>query len=165
VSSGRVAAPRPVSAATKPTAAPVQSAQPKKAVKVWSDPDWNVLVPNLGLSGASRLLASNCAYLKREGDTVFFGLDPRSESMLTKQRKGLIADSLSKYFGETLTIDIEMGSAAEETPVQQESRKADERLEEARRSLEADPNVQSLKSMFGAELKTDTIEIISGDKG
>ena len=85
--------------------------------------------------------------------------------MLTKQRKSLIADSLSKYFGETLTIDIEMGSAAEETPVQQESRKADERLEEARRSLEADPNVQSLKSMFGAELKTDTIEIISGDKG
>ena len=165
VSSGGVAAPRPVSVATKPKAAPVQSAQPKKAVKVWSDPDWNVLVPNLGLSGASRLLASNCAYLKREGDTVFLGLDPRSESMLTKQRKGLIVDSLSKYFGETLTIDIEMGSAAEGTPVQQESRKADERLEEARRSLEADPNVQSLKSMFGAELKTDTIEIISGDKG
>jgi hypothetical protein len=42
---------------------------------------------------------------------------------------------------------------------------ADERLEEARLSLEADPNVQTLKSMFGAELKTDSIEIISGEKG
>jgi hypothetical protein len=42
---------------------------------------------------------------------------------------------------------------------------ADEQIEEARRRLEADPNVQALKSMFGAELKTDTIEIISGEKG
>jgi len=42
---------------------------------------------------------------------------------------------------------------------------ADERLEEARQSLEADPNVKALKTMFGAELKTDTIELISGDKG
>jgi hypothetical protein len=41
----------------------------------------------------------------------------------------------------------------------------DERLEEARQSLEADPNVQKMKDMFGAVLKTDTLEIISGDKG
>ena len=40
---------------------------------------------------------------------------------------------------------------------------ADEKLEAARRTLEADPNVQSLKNMFGAEIKTDTIEIIAGD--
>jgi len=85
--------------------------------------------------------------------------------MLTKQRKDAIAASLSKRFGEKLIIDIVMGSQAEETPVQQESRMADERLEEARQSLESDPNVQALKDMFGAELKTDTIEIISGDKG
>ena len=40
---------------------------------------------------------------------------------------------------------------------------ADEELEAARQTLEADPNVQSLKNMFGAELKADTIEIIAGD--
>jgi DNA polymerase-3 subunit gamma/tau len=112
-----------------------------------------------------RLLASNCAYLRRDGETVFLGLDPRSESMLTKQRKDMIAKSLSKHFGETLLVDIALGSEAEETPLQQESRMADERLEEARQSLESDPNVQALKSMFGAELKTDTIEIIPGEKG
>ena len=120
---------------------------------------------SLGLSGAVRLLASNCAYLRRENETVFLGLDPRSESMLTKQRKDMIAKSLSKHFGETLLVDIALGSEAEETPLQQESRMADERLEEARQSLESDPNVQALKSMFGAELKTDTIEVIPGEKG
>jgi len=35
---------------------------------------------------------------------------------------------------------------------------ADARLAAARESLESDPNVQTLKNMFGAELKADSIE-------
>jgi len=152
-------APRPVAADI------VKPAQQPSTAQSWSDPDWSQLVSELGFGGAVRLLASNCAFLRREGLTVYLGLDPRSESMLTKQRKDAIAERLSAHFGENLSVDIALGSAAEETPVQQESRLSDERLEEARESLEADPNVQKLKSMFGAELKTDTIEIIPGDKG
>ena len=34
------------------------------------------------------------------------------------------------------------------------------RLEAARQELEADPNVQTMKNMFGAEIKTETIELI-----
>ena len=149
-----VAAPDVVQAKTVQAAAKSQT---------WSDPDWSQLVVDLGLSGAVRLLASNCAYLRREENTVFLGLDPRSESTLTKQRKDTIAENLSEHFGEKLLIDITIGSEAAETPVQQESRVADEQLEEARKNLEADPNVQAMKNIFGAELKTDTIEIISGD--
>ena len=148
------------------SAKPVADAQSStSAPREWQEPDWSQLVSDMGLGGAVRLLASNCAYLRREGNTIYLGLDPRSESMLTKQRKDEIARSLSERFGETLVVDIEVGSSSAETPLQQESRLADERLEEARQSLESDPNVQSLKNMFGAELKTDTIEIISGDKG
>ena len=141
-----------------------EAAQPVAAVQSWSNPDWSQLVSDLELTGAVRLLASNCAFLRREGNTVFLGLDPRSDAMLTKQRKDLIGERLTKHFGENLVVDIALGSAVEETPVQQESRIADEQIEEARQTLEADPNVQTLKNMFGAELKTDTIEIISGDK-
>jgi DNA polymerase-3 subunit gamma/tau len=162
---------------TRVSAAPQQRKAPApKAVKVleeakkaesraWSEPDWSQLVTDLELAGAARLLASNCAYLRREGNTVYLGLDPRSDAMLTKQRKDMIAERLTAHFGENLVVDITLGSAVKETPIQQESRMADEKLEEARQSLEADPNVQALKNMFGAELKTDTIEIISGDKG
>jgi DNA polymerase-3 subunit gamma/tau len=151
--------------AAAPKVVPAKSAQPAAETQAWSDPEWSDLVVGLGLSGAVRLLASNCAYLRREDNTVFLGLDPRSEAMLTKQRKDTIAASLSEHFGEQLLVDITIGSEAAETPVQQESRMADEELEEARQRLEADPNVQALKNMFGAELKTDTIELISGDKG
>ncbi len=38
---------------------------------------------------------------------------------------------------------------------------ADERIEAARQRLEADPNVQAMKDIFGAELKTETIELMN----
>ena len=151
------------SAAAAPNVVQAKSAQPVAEQQAWSDPEWSDLVVSLGLSGAVRLLASNCAFLRREKNIVFLGMDSRSEAMLTKQRKDTIAASLSEHFGEQLLVDITIGSEAAETPIQQESRMADEELEAARQKLEADPNVQALKSMFGAELKTDTIEIISGD--
>ena len=123
----------------------------------WGDPDWSELHTRIGLTGLVRILASNCALLKREGDTVYLTLDPRSESYLTRERQQKIAAALSAHFGETLTVDIAIGNAEAETPVQAESRMQDEKLEQARQSLESDPNVQTLKSMFGAEIKTETI--------
>jgi len=151
------------SKAGRPEAA-VAKAKPvaeKVAAEAWQDPDWSQLVPQLGLSGAVRLLASNCAFLRRDGNTVCLGLDPRSESLLTRQRKEALAECLSRYFGERLNVDVTVGAETSETPVQQESRMVDERMEAARKELEADPNVQAMKNIFGAEIKTDTIELIN----
>ena len=161
---GDAAAPRSkkVARAEPPRAAiRTKASEPARQVQAWAEPDWSALVAQLGLAGAVRLLASNCAYLRREGKTIHLGLDPRSESLLTKQRKDALAERLSSHFGEKLVVDIELGADAGKTPVQEESRMADERLEAARQTLEADPNVQALKNMFGAELKTDSIELIN----
>ena len=104
------------------------------------------------------MFAGNCALDRREGSTVYFSLDPRSESMLTRPRKDALAQALSKHFGEKLLVEIQVAESPPETPHEQENRVADERIVAARESLESDPNVQALKNMFGAELKTDSIE-------
>jgi DNA polymerase-3 subunit gamma/tau len=149
-------------AAAKPLQAKVSDSADKAARKAqWQDPDWKSLMNEIGLSGAVRLLAGNCALLRREGNTLFLSLDPRSESMLTRQRKEALATALSDHFSEPLLVDISMGEAAAETPMQEETRLADERIEAARELLEADPNVQAIKNMFDAELKTDSIELIN----
>jgi DNA polymerase-3 subunit gamma/tau len=164
---GGSAAGKPAAKKTSPDvpAPKVARAAPAKPVirpqGQWHEPDWKDLIDNLGLSGAVRLLASNCALLRREGNTVFLSLDPRSESMLTRERKDKLAAALSECFSESLTVDISIGEAAKETPMQEESRIADERIEAAKASLESDPNVQALKNMFDAELKTDSIELIN----
>ena len=149
--------------ATTPAPRAVQAKAPETAATTaeWTDPDWADLVVQLGLSGTIRMLASNCVYLRRESNTIRLGLDPRSESLLTKQRRIMLSEKLSAHFGEKLTVDIELGADVGETPVQEETRMGDERMEAARQTLEADPNVQALKNMFGAELKTDSIELIN----
>ena len=140
---------------------PAKSAAAAVQSQTWKEPDWGPLVAELGLAGAVRLLASNCAYLRRDGLTIYLGLDSRSDSLLTRQRKDMLAERLSQYFGERLSVDITIGVETTETPLQEESRVADERIEAARQELEADPNVQAMKNMFGAEIKTETIELIN----
>ena len=153
-----VARPAPAVAATKST----KATEPARQTAKWTDPDWSALVSVLGLSGTLRLLASNCAYLGRTGDTVRLTLDQRSESLLTRQRKDALSKALSDHYGERLKVEVELGVAEEkETPIQKQERVADEQIEAARQSLEADPNVQTLKNMFGAELRTDSIEPIN----
>lgn len=162
----RAAAPRrkpspPAASAPAEQARPPASARPQ----AWQDPDWCELVKELGLNGAAKLLAGNCAFLRREKSVVHLGLDRRSESLLTRSRQDAIAAALSRHFGEALKVDILIGTeSGSETPVQQAARLVDERRAEARASLEADPNVKALKDMFGAELNPDSIELVDRRK-
>jgi len=157
--------PSSIRAVARKAAAPVvtKSTHPESAEQAgsgipWQDPDWAALVPKLGLTAVNRQLAGNCALLRRAGDTVYFRLDHRAESYLTRSRRDMLAEALSKYFGEPLKVDITVGPAEIETPVQQEKRRESEELEAARAVLEADPNVRALKDMFGAELVPESVE-------
>ncbi len=123
--------------------------------------DWSTIIDQLALSGAPKLLASNCGFLRRAGDVIHLSLDRRSESLLTRERQQKLAAALGDALGETLRVEIEIGAADVETPLQAEARIADERLAAARESLEADPNVRTLKDMFGATLNADSIEIVN----
>ena len=159
---------KPVQQPIAKQAAPVAAAKAVKArsqkgdaTPVGDDADWSELVTRLGLTGAERLLASNCAFIRRKGKVVHLALDARSDSLLTKQRQDALAAKLSEHYGERLSVQIAIESAVPETPMQEESRIADERIEAERQKLEADPNVKAMKSMFGAEIKPESIELIN----
>ena len=148
------------SAGRQPSSRTTQASRPEP--RTWQDPDWISLLEQLPVSGAVRMLASNCAYVRREGNAILFSLDSRSESLLTRQRMDAIGEALSTHFGETLKAQIEVSAAPEaETPVQRESRLDDEKLAQAKEALESDPNVKALKDMFGAELKPDSVKSLN----
>lgn len=153
------AAPSAAAASEAPPAAEGRTAAVPVAT-AWQAPDWARLIPELELNGAAKLLAANCAYLRRKDNCVHLELDGRSESLLTRTRQNELAAALSKRFGESLSIDIKVGEPAGETPMQEQARIDDEKLVAARESLEADPNVRALKDIFGAELNPDSIELV-----
>ena len=155
--------------AAKPLAAPkvARDENPEPAVAevtAWAEPDWGSLLAEINLPGAVRLLAGNCAYLRRDDNTVYLSIDPRSESLLTRPRKEALASALSDRFGEALVVDVSIGEAVDETPLQEESRRADEKIEAAIATLESDPNVKSMVDMFGAELKTESVELLEASQ-
>jgi DNA polymerase-3 subunit gamma/tau len=148
-----------------PRAAAESAVAPASEKPTWTEPDWNVLIGELKLTGANKLLASNCAYLRRENGTLYFNLDSRSESLLTKSRQRALAAAVSKRFGEALRVEINIAESAPETPIQEEARRVDEKMAAARASLESDPNVKALQDMFGAQLNADSIELIQQSSG
>jgi DNA polymerase-3 subunit gamma/tau len=147
--------------------APVAKARPEPVAVTskWQEPDWSALINELKLSGANKLLASNCAYVNRENGTLYFNLDSRSQSLLTKSRQKALSDAVSERFGEPLRVEISIAESAPETPIQEEARRVDEKIEAARASLESDPNVKALQDMFGAQLNPDSIELVQKSSG
>ena len=157
----------PAAVKAKPTAGAsddIVAPAARKASATWQDPDWNTLIASLQLKGAVRMLAINCAYIRRDGNTLYFTADSKAEAVFTRERRDALAKAVSTYYGETLHVDISLAETIDdgaETPVQAESRKTGEQYDAARESIESDPNVQALRDMFGAELKTDTIAPIN----
>ena len=133
---------------------------PAAAAAAWQDPDWSQLINDMELSGAGKLLASNCAFVRRQQNVLHLCLDGKSETLLTKSTEAALTRALCAHYGESLRLDISIGETGSATPSQEEARRVDAKYEAARASIEADPNVKALQDMFGAELNADSIEPI-----
>jgi len=138
--------------------------QPQNSDKsTWDNPDWPQLVKQLDLKGACLLLASNCALLGREGNEVVLALDASAESYLTRARQQALEAALSAHFHEELRVQLRSDNGSEvetETPMQREARLADETLQDAKESLQGDPNVKALIDVFGATLNSDSVRLV-----
>jgi DNA polymerase-3 subunit gamma/tau len=118
---------------------------------------WPQLLSRLELQGAARQLAGNCQLLEREGNRFRFLLDPRAQSLHTRQQEERLATALGRLVGAAVSVEIEVGGATD-TPAQREEQARDERLEQARASIERDPNVKALRDRFGAVVQPDSIK-------
>jgi DNA polymerase-3 subunit gamma/tau len=155
------AQPKPQAAAREQNSSGEETVTSAASANTWHEPVWSELIEQLGINGAVKLLASNCAYVRRENNVVHLCLDGRSESLLTSSRQAALSKSLATHFGEPLKVDIAIDVVAAETPLQEEARKVDEGRDAAQAGLEADPNVKALKDMFGAQLIPESVEVLS----
>ena len=151
------------SAPVRPTPPENKESEPEKtmqatALEAWQDPEWSELIKILEISGAGKLLANNCAFVKRRQNVLHLCLDGKSETLLTKSTEAALTRALSNHYGESLRLDIAVGETESVTPIQEEARRVDAQYEAARASIEADPNGKALQDRVGAELNPDSIE-------
>ena len=116
-------APNPTESKPAPTKKVMQAepaTQVPAAIAAWQEPNWGELIEVMALPGAVRLLAGSCSFLRRDGNTVYLSIDPKSETYLTRPRKEALANALSDRFGESLAVDVSIGESVDETPLQEE---------------------------------------------
>jgi DNA polymerase-3 subunit gamma/tau len=118
--------------------------------------DWSAILAGLELQGLARQLASNCALLGREGGVVRLALDARGASLRTRALEDKLAQALSRYFGATVRLQIELDDA-HETPARSAERAEAQQRVQAQMAFESDPIVGTFKERFGASVLPESV--------
>lgn len=121
---------------------------------------WLAVYQQLDTGGLLQSTAANSVFTKREGQCLHFVLDESQSTLYDAAHQKRLAELLSEYFEQTVDVAITLGAIAGETPSQIIVRLQQERLQEARKAIEADPLVQQLQATFDATIIEDSIKAI-----
>lgn len=138
----------------EPGPAPPIAARALETAEQWLD-----LVADSGLSGPSRELAANCAFVGFQQGVLRLGLLPGFEYLQTERALTALAQALAQALGTTPKIVIETGNVQAETLHERADRQRGERQNAAEAVFMADPQVQQLLQQ-GARVVADSIRPI-----
>jgi len=154
---GRAVASTAAAGSPPGTRSPAGASSPADAASATDSGPWAAVVSALELSGAARQLASHCVFVGRQGAVVRLALDARNQPVRTPAQEEKLAQALSRYYGEPVRLEFQVGGALAETPALLARRVSEQELAAARRAFEADPGVQGLRERFGATVLTDSV--------
>ena len=131
----------------------LQTASPQS-----SPDDWHGIVKRLNLSGGARELANNAHLISREGEKMLLSIAPEHTNLINAGSEKRLNEALTRHFGESVRIRFQQGRAQGETLAQRSGREQAERMVEAKRKFESDPNVQAMMQTFGAAIVPESIQ-------
>ena len=123
---------------------------------------WPRQAIRLGLSGMTQNLLFNM-YKEDRGGNLRMYVESGHFRLLTKNHQGRIESALTNLLANVSSIEFVDGLLeGQETPAMWRERMGAERLEQTKKSLYLDPNVQSLLSAFDGQLLEESI-VVLGD--
>lgn len=123
--------------------------------------DWEALLGAADIHGAARQLAEHCTIKEQSENRISLVLAERSAHLNTEQVRGRLETAIGEHLGRRLRLEIATGAppvAPVATPAQIREAGEDQRMREARESIEQDPNVKAVQTAFDAVVETDTIQ-------
>lgn len=120
--------------------------------------DWSTIVGSLKLQGGVSQLAAHCTLVARRQNRVKLLLDAAGEIYRGALREEQLAQALTNYFGEPITVEYELTETVADAPARRKQVEADHRLQAARKSLENDPQVRAMQDIFGAVVQPDSVK-------
>jgi DNA polymerase-3 subunit gamma/tau len=141
-------------------ATPAGSTEPARTARVEvpaGTVDWPALLQTLELRGPARQLADNCDLASSAGGTWQLVLAADKEHLNTQALRTRLETALREHFGREVRFTITPGKTQRPTPADLRKASENERMREARETIESDPNVKAVQAAFEATLEADSI--------
>jgi DNA polymerase-3 subunit gamma/tau len=122
-----------------------------------ADVDWPALLAALDVRGPTRQLADHCDVQSVAGGAWQLVLPPDKAHLNTQQLRSRLETALKEHLGREVRLTISPGKPSRPTPAEIRTANENERMREARESIEHDPNVLAMQSAFDATLEADSI--------
>ncbi|MEN5209525.1 DNA polymerase III subunit gamma/tau [Stenotrophomonas terrae] len=154
-----VAAAQPVqpAAPARPSGIAIEPVAPAQGGRALNDAEqWLDLVADSSLTGPSRELAANAAFVSFQHGVLRLALLPGFEYLQSERALNALAQALSQALGSTPKILIETGNVQAETLHERADRQRGEQQTAAEAVFMADPQVQQLLQQ-GARVVADSI--------
>jgi DNA polymerase III subunit gamma/tau len=120
--------------------------------------DWPVIYLGLGVSGILQSTIANCEWVARKGNEFHFVVDEKNNTLYDASHQDRLADLLSRYFSQAVTVRIQQGNLTAQTPAMIAAHNKQQRQERAVSVIKTDPIVLQIIEKFGATLREDTIQ-------
>ncbi|MGE8282164.1 MAG: DNA polymerase III subunit gamma/tau C-terminal domain-containing protein, partial [Stenotrophomonas sp.] len=141
----------------RPSGIAIEPAAPSPGGRALADAEqWLDLVADSGLTGPSRELAANAAFVSYQQGVLRLALLPGFEYLQSERALQALAQALSQALGSTPRIVIETGNVQAETLHERADRQRGEQQQAAEAVFMADPQVQQLLQQ-GARVVADSI--------
>jgi len=122
--------------------------------------NWVDVRRQLNIGASLGEVASHCLYLSRQNNELTFMIDDQENSLYDSGHQLSLADALTMYFGQEITVFINSGLTEAETPRAVDRRETAERHAEAVDMLNKDPSVQRFKQLFDGVLDERSVQPI-----
>lgn len=144
----------PIKATSTPIAVKTTPATPVNSA---AKPVWPDLVTQLGLDGATKLLADHCVLQELSATHLKLRLHPKQKLLLNQKHIDRIREAISKYSARAIAVDITLDAHNQETPADLTKRQQESQQQAAEQAIFSDPVVQHMIQNFDATVIKDSI--------
>jgi DNA polymerase III subunit gamma/tau len=124
---------------------------------------WPTLIKQLNLTGLTYTLAQQCVLQSYQDNHISLCLDPRQAALRSVKQEAKLAQALSGYFENPITLAISLGDADLSTPARLQQQHQSQRLEQTTKALQKDPTIQAIMQTFDAKLQPESIQLLDED--
>lgn len=115
--------------------------------------NWAKITASLKLSGMSKAIIQNAAFIKFEANNLQLGINKNKESLFSKMQQERIIAALNSYLDTTLQLTLVIQESDNDSPIAQQQQQRQQKISNTKKSMLSDPIVQNIVATFDAEIK------------